>query len=83
MSEITSKRKLSLTKSTLRVLSSAELGRAAGGGLGVTDGDCHGDGTTFPPTHGPECQPPPPPPPFTHACAFTTFVTVVGVGRLG
>jgi hypothetical protein len=83
MSEITSKRKLSLNKTTLRVLSSAELGRAVGGGLGVTDGDCHGDGTLPPPTKGPGCNPeppPPPPPPLTHACVFTTFVNVTFVG---
>jgi hypothetical protein len=84
MREITTNRKLSLTKTTLRTLTSAELSRVAGGILEpITEDDCHGHGTTMPrPSEDVPCSepPPPPPPPFT----TRTFVTGGGSrSRLG
>jgi hypothetical protein len=45
-SKVMSRQKLSLTKTTLRLLSSRELGRVAGAAIGhVTVEDCHTVGT--------------------------------------
>lgn len=77
MREIASKRKLSLTRTTLRVLSSVELGRVAGAIVGPITTDCHSEGTPIPtPTQQEGCTVPPPDPP-PHI-----FTTISRVGTL-
>jgi hypothetical protein len=85
MRETVSKRKLSLNKTTLRVLTGDQLRRIAGAyveSASVIAEDCHPVGTTIPvPSQDVPCgEPPPPPPPTRTWVTITTHVTVSRVG---